>query len=109
MTAGATSQNPRRRSCLAPSDSSGRAFRGFACAGVVVVAGAGTVVLISSSFGSRDQALGRESIVDLADHGLLGALRAERRRGRDLVREVDGDHLVERGLRPDAAVLERGQ
>src|SRR6185437_1679696 len=105
-TAGPTSQNARRRSCLAPSDSGARSFRCFACAAEVVVPVAGTVVLIGSSFGSRDQALGLESVVYQADHRLLGGLRVDLRRGGDLVREADRDHLVDRGLRADAGVLQ---
>src|ERR1700683_62211 len=100
MTAGAQSQKARRRSALAPSDNGARPFLPRAAGTeVAVVPVSGVTVLIASSSRSRDQALGLESIVDLADHRLLGGRRADAAGRRDQVRKVDGDHLVERGLR----------
>src|SRR5277367_3875488 len=97
--AGAQSQNARRRSARAPSDSGARRLLPRAAgAGEAVVPVSGMTVLIGSSSHSRDQALGLESVVDLADHRLLGGRWVDALGRRDQVRKVDGNHLVERGL-----------
>src|SRR5580693_9635030 len=101
-TAGAHSIQPSLRSARAPSDSCGLAF--FAsCSTVVPTATCADVLigpLLSSRPDSRNQSLRLQRVVDLADHRLLGAGRADALRRREQVRDVDGHDLVHRRLRP---------
>src|SRR5450759_5701226 len=102
-TAGAHSIQPSLRSACAPSDSCGLRPAGFwsvvlpatVCAGVVIGPflpswPAGRVL----RGGSRDQALRLQGVVELADHRLLRARRADTGRRRAQVRDVDGHDLV---------------
>src|SRR6476661_6924608 len=110
MTAGAQSSQPSLRSARAPSDScllwpAGRCSAAApAVTSVLVLIG---LFLPRRPAGSWHQALRLEPLFDLALHGIQRGLRADRAGGRDQVRDVDGDDLVDRRLRADAGVLQR--
>src|ERR1700690_714386 len=106
MTAGAHSIQPSLRSARAPSDSGALPF--FPGTGAVVSPVTVSVVALIGPFlpsrrarrrlrggGSRDQALRLQGVVELADHRLLRAGRADAGGRRDQVRDVDGHDLVD--------------
>src|SRR5450755_2875250 len=116
MTAGAHSIQPSLRSARAPSDSCRRLRPGGASAGAPTVT-VWVLELIGPFLpslpagrllrgGSRDQALRLQGVVQLSDHRLLRAYRADAGRRRDQVRDADGHDLVDGRLRADAGVLE---
>src|ERR1035441_4492812 len=115
MTAGAQSSQPSLRSARAPSDSWRLPVAGASPA--APTAAVCVLVLIGPFLSwrpgccllrgaSRNQALRLQAVVELADHLLLGAHRVDCGRWRHQVRDVDGQDLVERRLRPDAGGLE---
>src|SRR5258708_17073602 len=98
MTAGAHSSQPSLRSARAPSDSCRRPLAGASAGAPVTV---WVLVLIGPFLslrpgacllggGSRDQALRLQGVIELSDHLLLRARRADAGRRRDQVRDVDG-------------------